>query len=162
MIICGREKLGGIVDGLKKRGKKIVFTNGCFDLLHRGHVEYLNTAKKQGDVLIVGINSDRSVKALKGPDRPLVGEEDRAFIIGQLKAVDATILFDEDTPHRLIDDVRPQVLVKGGDYTPAQVVGKDIVEKYGGRVVIVPLTPGKSTTGLLQKIIAKDNPHANI
>ena len=117
---------------------------------------------RQGDVLIVGINSDRSVKALKGPDRPLVGEEDRAFIIGQLKAVDATILFDEDTPHRLIDDVRPQVLVKGGDYTPAQVVGKDIVEKYGGRVVIVPLTPGKSTTGLLQKIIAKDNPHANI
>lgn len=146
----------------RSEGKTIVFTNGCFDLLHRGHVEYLNTAKKQGDVLIVGINSDRSVKALKGPDRPLVGEEDRAFIIGQLKAVDATILFDEDTPHRLIDDVRPQVLVKGGDYTPAQVVGKDIVEKYGGRVVIVPLTPGKSTTGLLQKIIAKDNPHANI
>jgi rfaE bifunctional protein nucleotidyltransferase chain/domain len=146
----------------RRDGKAIVFTNGCFDLLHRGHVEYLNTAKTYGDILIVGINSDRSVKVLKGPDRPLVSEDDRAFIIGQLKAVDATILFDEDTPYRLIEKVRPHVLVKGGDYTPDQVVGKEIVEKYGGRVVIVPLTPGKSTTGLLQKITAKDNLHANI
>ncbi len=140
------------VQNWRSSGKTIVLTNGCFDLLHRGHVEYLNTAKLHGDILIVGINSDRSVQVLKGEYRPLVGEEDRAFIISQLKAVDATVIFDEDTPYRLIRDIRPDVLVKGGDYTPDDVVGKDIVENSGGKVIIVPLTPGKSTTGILKKI----------
>ena len=140
------------VHNWRSAGKTIVFTNGCFDLLHRGHVEYLNTAKLHGDILIVGINSDRSVHVLKGQNRPLIGQEDRAFIISQLKAVDATIIFDEDTPYRLIKDIQPDVLVKGGDYVPDEVVGKDIVENSGGKVVIVPLTPGKSTTGILTKI----------
>jgi D-beta-D-heptose 7-phosphate kinase/D-beta-D-heptose 1-phosphate adenosyltransferase len=144
------------------QGKKIVFTNGCFDLLHRGHVEYLNIAKSHGDILIVGINSDRSVRALKGAGRPLVNEDDRAFIVSQLRSVDATVIFDEDTPYRLIGELLPDILVKGGDYKPEEVVGKDIVENNGGKLVLVPLTPGRSTTGILEKITAKETMHAKI
>ncbi len=146
----------------RDQGKKIVFTNGCFDLLHRGHVEYLNIAKSHGDVLIVGINSDRSVRALKGAGRPLVNEDDRAFIVSQLRSVDATVIFDEDTPHRLIAELLPDILVKGGDYKPDEVVGKDIVENNGGKLVLVPLTPGRSTSGILEKITAKETMHAKI
>jgi len=151
-MVLSDANLNREVHNWRSAGKTVVFTNGCFDLLHRGHVEYLNTAKLHGDILIVGINSDRSVHVLKGQNRPLIGQEDRAFIISQLKAVDATIIFDEDTPYRLIKDIQPDVLVKGGDYAPDEVVGKDIVENSGGKVVIVPLTPGKSTTGILMKI----------
>jgi D-beta-D-heptose 7-phosphate kinase/D-beta-D-heptose 1-phosphate adenosyltransferase len=161
-MVLNNHELRTTLADWRGHGKKIVFTNGCFDLLHRGHVEYLNTAKSLGDILIVGINSDRSVRALKGRGRPLVSEADRAYIVSQLKSVDATIIFDEDTPSRLIGELIPDVLVKGGDYNPDEVVGKDIVEKNGGELIIVPLTPGRSTTGILEKITAKETTHEKI
>ena len=136
----------------RSSGKIIVFTNGCFDILHRGHVEYLNQAKKLGDVLIIGLNSDQSVKLLKGQDRPFVSEEDRAYILSQLLSVDVVTIFKEETPYNLIDLVKPNILVKGADYTPDQIVGKDIVEKNGGRVIPITLIEGKSTTGLIERI----------
>ncbi|MFQ5627511.1 MAG: D-glycero-beta-D-manno-heptose 1-phosphate adenylyltransferase, partial [bacterium] len=118
----------------RQSGKKIVFTNGVFDLLHRGHVEYLTKAKTLGDVLVVGINSDASVRRIKGKDRPIVPEVDRAFLVSMLKPVDHVILFSEDTPAVLIEKIRPDVLVKGADYQTHEIVGHDIVSSYGGRV----------------------------
>jgi len=129
----------------------VVFTNGCFDILHRGHVEYLYAARSLGDALVVGLNSDRSVRRLKGAGRPVNGEEDRALVLAGLAAVDAVVLFEEDTPRELIAALLPDVLVKGGDYTRDTVVGGDEVEAAGGRVVIAPLVPGRSTTSILQK-----------
>ncbi len=136
----------------RPRGGILVFTNGCFDLLHAGHVEVLETARGMGDWLIVGINSDSSVARLKGPGRPLVPEGDRARLVAALECVDAVVLFDEDTPLRLISSLLPDVLVKGGDYRRQEVVGREVVEGLGGRVEIVPLVPGRSTTLLLQRI----------
>ena len=135
-------------------GERIVFTNGVFDLLHRGHVEYLEEARALGDRLVVGVNSDASVRRIKGPQRPLVPGEERAEILGALACVDLALLFDEDTPERLIRDVRPDVLVKGGDWTPDRIVGRDFVESLGGRVVSVPLREGLSTTALIERIVA--------
>jgi len=132
--------------------QKIVFTNGCFDLLHAGHVTYLEAAKKTGDKLILGLNTDRSVSALKGPTRPVIHENDRARVLAALEAVDAVILFDEDTPLNLIDVVRPDVIVKGDDYTEEQVVGGKEVKSWGGSVKLIPLVQGRSTTGILEKI----------
>jgi len=129
-----------------------VFTNGCFDLLHRGHVDYLVRARSLGDVLVVGVNTDASVRRLKGSGRPVTTEEDRAIVLAALEAIDAVTLFHEDTPRELIAGLRPDVLVKGGDYTVSEVVGRDEVEAAGGRVVILPLTPGRSTTALLETI----------
>lgn len=138
----------------KKRelGQRIVFTNGCFDVLHAGHVQLLREAKQQGDLLVLGLNSDHSVRRLKGSTRPVNNQFDRSMVLSALDDVDYICIFDEDTPLSLIQQVRPDVLVKGGDYLPEQVVGKDFVESYGGRVHLVPLVAGKSTTATLARI----------
>jgi D-glycero-beta-D-manno-heptose 1-phosphate adenylyltransferase len=152
--VLTREELKSIRDRLKKEGKKVVFTNGCFDIVHRGHVDYLTKAKAIGDVLIVGMNTDASVKRLKGPSRPVVCEDDRAFVLGALKAVDYVCLFDEDTPFELIKAIVPDVLVKGGDWAINSIVGKDIVEAAGGTVKTIDFVPDRSTTNIIQKIAA--------
>jgi D-beta-D-heptose 7-phosphate kinase/D-beta-D-heptose 1-phosphate adenosyltransferase len=131
---------------------KVVFTNGVFDLLHRGHVEYLEEARALGDRLVVGLNTDASVRRLKGASRPIVGEADRAAVLGALSCVDLVILFDDDTPQRLIEAVRPHVLVKGGDYALADIVGREFVEASGGRVATVPLRAGLSTSEIVKRI----------
>jgi len=150
--VIKRNKIEQYVLPWHESGKKIVFTNGCFDVLHRGHVEYLNAARKYGDLLLVGVNTDSSVKKIKGENRPLVGEQDRAFILSQLIAVDAVVLFSEETPYNLINEVIPDVIVKGGDYTVNEVVGREIVEASGGEVIIIPLVTGRSTTNIINKI----------
>jgi D-beta-D-heptose 7-phosphate kinase/D-beta-D-heptose 1-phosphate adenosyltransferase len=134
------------------RAHNVVFTNGVFDLLHRGHVEYLCAARRLGDALVVGVNSDASVRRLKGPSRPVNSQDDRAFLVAALDCVSAVTIFDEDTPTELIQALLPDVLVKGADYTVEQVAGRDIVERAGGRVVLIPLVNGKSTTAMLQHI----------
>lgn len=131
---------------------RVVFTNGVFDLLHPGHVDVLRRARACGDVLIVALNTDASVRRLKGPDRPVRGEADRACVLAALEMVDAVTLFDEDTPHALIVRLGPDVIVKGGDYTPETVVGAAEVRARGGEVVIVPLTPGHSTTSIIARL----------
>jgi D-beta-D-heptose 7-phosphate kinase/D-beta-D-heptose 1-phosphate adenosyltransferase len=133
-------------------GKKIVFTNGCFDILHHGHLAYLAEAASQGNILIVGVNSDASVKRLKGNERPLTHEKDRAFQIASLLVTDAVTVFDEDTPKELIELIKPDVLVKGGDYTIDKIVGADVVIAQGGNVVIVPFVNGYSTTSIIEFI----------
>lgn len=134
------------------RDFRLVFTNGCFDVLHRGHVELLARARDLGDRLLVGLNSDDSVRRLKGPARPLQSQEDRAACLAGLHAVDAVVIFDEDTPAELIDEILPDVLVKGGDYTPDQVVGRAAVEEHGGRLVIIPHVAGLSTSRLIERM----------
>jgi rfaE bifunctional protein nucleotidyltransferase chain/domain len=143
-----------IRDRLKREGKKIVFTNGVFDIVHRGHVEYLTKAKALGDVLLVGMNTDDSVRHLKGPQRPIVSQDDRAFVLAALRAVDYVCLFDEDTPYNLIKAVVPDVLVKGSDWAIDAIVGKDIVEAAGGKVQTIDYVPKRSTTNIIQKIAA--------
>jgi rfaE bifunctional protein nucleotidyltransferase chain/domain len=133
--------------------KKIVFTNGCFDLLHKGHVDYLSKARSLGDILIVGLNTDASVKRQnKSPERPINTEQTRAFILASLQVVDAVTLFDEDTPYELIKLIQPDILVKGADYKPEDIAGADIVKARGGQVITIELTQGFSTTSLIQKI----------
>jgi len=136
----------------RPRSNKLVFTNGCFDLLHRGHVEYLYAARALGDALVLALNSDASVRRLKGESRPVVPELDRAIVVAGLACVDAVTIFDEDTPRELIAALLPDVLVKGGDYRPEEVVGREEVEEAGGEVVIMPLVPGRSTTALIHKL----------
>ena len=150
-----RAALVEAVNARRARGERVVFTNGCFDLLHVGHVRLLNASRRLGDILIVGLNTDRSVRELKGPERPIVSESARAEVLGALRAVDYVTLFDEPTPLELIRAVVPDVLVKGGDYTPDTVVGRDVVEAHGGRVEIIPLVGGFSTTGLIGKAIGR-------
>jgi D-beta-D-heptose 7-phosphate kinase/D-beta-D-heptose 1-phosphate adenosyltransferase len=133
-------------------GKTVVFTNGVFDLLHPGHIRYLQQARRLGDALIVGVNSDRSVRAIKGPQRPITPEAERAEIVAALECVDAAVVFDEETPHALIAALQPDILVKGADWAEDAIVGRDIVEARGGRVVRVPIEAGYSTTAMLQKI----------
>jgi len=137
---------------LKNRHKKIVFTNGCFDILHSGHIMYLNEAKAQGDYLIVGLNSDSSIKKLKGSDRPINNEEDRKYLLENLKAVDCVEIFSEDTPYELIKIIMPNILVKGGDWQISEIVGSDIVLKKGGEVKSLSFKEGKSTTNIIEKI----------
>ena len=139
----------------ENKGKKVVFTNGCFDILHLGHVEYLNEAKAQGDLLIVAINSDESVRKLKGPDRPINNEEDRAKMLLNLKAVDCVQVFTEQTPLEIIKLIRPQVLVKGGDWKPEQIVGADVVQSYGGEVKSLMFKEGYSTSNLIKSVQGK-------
>ncbi len=129
--------------------QKIVFTNGCFDILHRGHIEYLSQARDKGAILIIGLNTDASVKRLKGEGRPVQDEMTRALVLASLRIVDAVILFDEDTPYELIKAIQPDVLAKGGDYTPETIVGADIVKANGGEVVVIPLVEGYSTSSIL-------------
>lgn len=134
------------------RSGSVAFTNGVFDLIHPGHVDVLCTARSHGDALIVGVNSDASVRRLKGESRPVRTENDRAYVLAAMEAVDAVVIFAEDTPLELIRALHPDVLVKGGDYTPETVVGRSEVESRGGRVVIVPLTAGHSTTSIIERL----------
>jgi rfaE bifunctional protein nucleotidyltransferase chain/domain len=136
----------------RPRTENVVFTNGCFDILHRGHVAYLHAARALGDRLVVGVNSDASVRRLKGAGRPILNQEDRAFILAGLASVDAVTLFDEDTPAELIAALVPDILVKGGDYSPGEVVGRDTVEASGGRLVLIPFVEGRSTTDIVRRI----------
>lgn len=138
---------------LRKSGRKIVFTNGCFDLLHFGHVCYLRKAKGQGDILVVGLNSDRSVRQIKGEKRPIVPERERAEMLAALEFVDYVVLFPEPDPLRLIAALKPDILVKGADWPKGRIVGRELVEKRGGRIVRVPLVRGISSTGLIAKVL---------
>jgi D-beta-D-heptose 7-phosphate kinase/D-beta-D-heptose 1-phosphate adenosyltransferase len=147
--------LAAIITAEKARGKRVVFTNGCFDLLHAGHVKYLQKARNLGDLLVLGLNSDASVRRLKGEKRPLIGEEERAHILAALDCIDYVVLFDEDTPLELITALKPHILAKGGDYTAEGVVGKDVVESYGGRVELVSFVDGKSTTNIIERILER-------
>ena len=146
--IMTRAKLAAFVKRAKAQGKKIVFTNGCFDILHAGHVSSIEFAKSKGDILILGLNSDASIKRLKGPKRPINKQADRALVVASLGAVDAVCLFTQDTPLELIKLVKPDVLVKGADYKNKKVVG----EQFAGKVVLFPLVKGRSTTNLINKI----------
>jgi len=140
---------------LKTEKKKVVFTNGCFDVLHAGHVDYLNKAKAAGDVLILALNSDASVKRIKGEKRPIVSEDERAFILSNLKAVDYVTLFDEDTPQEIISELIPDILVKGADWSLDKIVGRDIVEANGGEVKTISFVTDQSTTNIIQTIIER-------
>jgi len=141
-----------LVGRLRAVGRTVVFTNGVFDLLHVGHLRYLRRARALGDALIVGLNSDRSVRANKGPSRPVTPEGERAEILEALACVDGVVVFDQETPHDLIAAIQPDVLVKGADWAEDAIVGRDIVEARGGRVVRVPLEAGRSTTAIIDKI----------
>lgn len=151
-MIVTRAELKEIVKRLKEAKKAIVFTNGCFDILHKGHVYYLRESAKLGDVLIVGLNSDSSVKLIKGASRPINDEESRAEVLSALRFVDYVVLFDEETPYNLINDIKPTVLVKGGDYKEDDIVGADVVKASGGQVVVIPYLEGNSTTQIIEKI----------
>jgi rfaE bifunctional protein nucleotidyltransferase chain/domain len=149
-------KLSDLIDirnNLKQSGKKVVFTNGCFDIIHAGHVDYLMKAKSSGDILIVGLNSDSSVRNIKGNNRPIINENERAFILSQLKSVDYVIIFDEPTPHTLIEKIIPDILVKGADWNIENIVGREIVEKNGGEVKTIKFITSQSTSNIIQKVL---------
>ncbi|MBQ3972524.1 MAG: D-glycero-beta-D-manno-heptose 1-phosphate adenylyltransferase [Selenomonadaceae bacterium] len=147
-----RKDIEGFCDVLRRGGQRIVFTNGCFDLLHAGHVRYLARARAFGDCLVLGLNTDASVRRLKGPSRPINREEDRAEVVGALKSVDYVVLFGEETAEALIAEVRPAVYVKGGDYTLETLPEAKIVQSYGGRVEFVDMVAGRSTTNVIERI----------
>lgn len=149
--VLSRDQIKSVIPSLLHE-KQIVFTNGCFDILHVGHIRYLKEAKKLGDLLIVGINTDASVKRLKGPTRPLQSEDDRAEILSALGCVDFVILFDEDTPLNLIKEIQPHILVKGGDWKPESIVGSDFVLAHGGKVLSLNFVDGRSTTNIVNRI----------
>lgn len=151
--IKSRDVLSHIIAAEKNRGKTIVFTNGCFDLLHAGHVKYLQKARNLGDLLVLGLNSDTSVRRLKGAKRPLIDQEERAHLLAALDCIDYVTVFDEDTPLELITSLKPDILAKGGDYSLENVVGRDIVESYGGRVELVTFVDGKSTTSIIERVL---------
>jgi D-beta-D-heptose 7-phosphate kinase/D-beta-D-heptose 1-phosphate adenosyltransferase len=142
-----------IVAHLKTQRKKVVFTNGCFDILHVGHIRYLRKARSLGDILVVGLNTDRSVRQIKGEKRPIVPQGERAEVLAALEFVDYVVLFDEPDPFALIEKVKPTILVKGADWPKDKIIGRDVVEKGGGRVVRIPLVRGASSTGVIEKII---------
>lgn len=141
---------------LKTGGKNLVFSNGCFDIIHRGHITYLNKAKELGDYLVIGLNSDSSVKKIKGESRPLNNESDRAFVLENLKPVDGVIIFEEDTPLNLISVIKPDFLVKGGDWKEDEIAGAGIVKSYGGKVVIIKYVDNYSTTSVINKMKNSD------
>ncbi|MBN1807660.1 MAG: D-glycero-beta-D-manno-heptose 1-phosphate adenylyltransferase [Planctomycetes bacterium] len=150
--VVDRSSAARYAEDARRLGRSVVFTNGCFDLIHAGHVRSLERARSQGDMLIVGVNTDDSVRRLKGPERPVIGQEGRARVLSAMEAVDLVVLFDEDTPLELITAVQPDVLVKGGDYSKEEVVGWDVVESRGGRVYLVPLSSGDSTSSIVSRI----------
>ena len=141
-----------LINRWRREGRRIVFTNGVFDLLHPGHLHYLEEARRLGDALIVGINSDRSVRAIKGAGRPIVPAHERAEVLAALACVDAVVVFDEDTAHEIIAKIQPDILVKGTEWAADRIIGRDSVEARGGRVVRVPLAEGYSTSGIMEKI----------
>ena len=150
------EEIKAIAVSARINGKKVAFTNGCFDLLHPGHVHVLRAARACADLLIVGINSDQSVKHIKGPTRPVLPESDRCELLGAMEMVDFVVLFNEPDPQNLISAIRPDVLVKGGDWNSEKIIGADIVEEAGGRVVVVPYIKGFSTTEIIERIKNSD------
>jgi D-beta-D-heptose 7-phosphate kinase/D-beta-D-heptose 1-phosphate adenosyltransferase len=150
-----RKDLTRIIKNLKAKGKRIIFTNGCFDLLHVGHVRYLEEAKALGDILVIGVNSDSSVRKIKGPERPILPAEERVEILSGLECVDYVAVFDEPDPLELIASLLPNVLVKGGDWTKEQIVGGEVVEKSGGEVVVIPFVQGVSTSNLIETILKR-------
>jgi D-glycero-beta-D-manno-heptose 1-phosphate adenylyltransferase len=152
MPILSRDAAAAWAAGQRAAGRRVVFTNGVFDLLHPGHVRYLAAARAAGDVLVVAVNSDRSVRAIKGPERPLNAENERAEVLSALAAVDAVVVFDEDDPHAIITAIQPDVLVKGADWAADRIVGRDVVEARGGRVIRIAFAPGYSTTSIIEKI----------
>ncbi len=153
MIIANWNELVEIRNKLKAEGKKVVFTNGCFDILHAGHIDYLNKAKEKGDILIVGLNSDASIKRIKGENRPVIPQDQRAFVVDNLKAVDYVSFFDEDTPYEIIKTIVPDVLVKGADWSIENIVGRDIVEANGGKVLNIEFVVQQSTSNIIKKIL---------
>ena len=150
--IYSREKLKEELDRCQREGKKIVFTNGCFDILHVGHTRYLREAKKIGDILVLALNSDSSVRAIKGERRPLVPEDERADVVASLESVDYVTIFSEVTPLELIEYLKPDILVKGGDWAEEDIVGRESVKRWGGRVVIIPEIKEASTTNIIEKV----------
>lgn len=137
----------------KLQNKKVVFTNGCFDIIHAGHIDYLNKAKELGDILIIGLNSDRSVREIKGEKRPIVNQEERSFVLKNLKCVDYVILFDEPTPKEIIDKIIPDILIKGGDWAIENIVGREVVEANGGEVKTIEFVTNQSTTNIIKKVL---------
>ncbi len=153
--IKNHDELREIVQDLKAAGRKVVFTNGCFDILHTGHSRYLQVAKSYGDILVVAVNSDESVRKLKGDKRPIMPQAERAEMVASLAMVDYVTVFEEEDPHRVIAELMPNVLVKGGDWAVDEIVGKDIVETGGGKVYSIPYIEGASTTGIIERILEK-------
>jgi D-beta-D-heptose 7-phosphate kinase/D-beta-D-heptose 1-phosphate adenosyltransferase len=153
--IIPRSEITALVESLKAQGKKIVFTNGCFDLLHAGHVRYLTEARAQGDCLIVGLNTDRSVNRIKDPHRPLIPEDQRAEVLAALNCVSGVVFFEEPDPLTLIEIIKPDVLVKGADWSEDEIVGADLVRSYGGRVFRVEMVGGISTTEIIRRIVER-------
>ena len=152
MSVMSRPEAAAWAERLRAAGRTIVFTNGVFDLLHPGHVRYLADARAHGDALIVAVNSDRSVRAIKGPSRPITSEQERAEVLAALAVVDAVVIFDEADPHAIISAIQPDILVKGADWAADRIVGRDVVEARGGRVVRIEFAPGFSTTAMIEKI----------
>jgi len=155
--IVSREELDSRLAWWRLQDQKIVFTNGCFDLLHVGHLHLLREAAREGDILLVAVNSDESVRRLKGKNRPLISSTERTALLAALDCVDAVVVFEEDTPRELLDEVRPDVLAKGADYAVDEVVGKNRIERDGGKVVLIPLVPDRSTTDLVERIRSEDS-----
>ncbi|MBR1696268.1 MAG: D-glycero-beta-D-manno-heptose 1-phosphate adenylyltransferase [Selenomonas sp.] len=151
-MLVERQDIAKFCEILRKGGQKVVFTNGCFDILHAGHVTYLEAAKAQGDVLVLGLNTDASVRRLKGPERPINNELDRAKVVGALKSVDYVVLFGEQTAEAVIAEVKPDIYVKGGDYTLDTLPEAKIVQSYGGKVAFIDMVEGRSTTNIINKI----------
>ena len=147
------DELVRLLEPRRAAGEKVVFTNGCFDLLHQGHIELVRFAKQQGDILLVGVNSDASVRELKGPSRPILGQEERAGMLAALADVDYVVIFESLEVTPVVERLRPDVLVKGGDYKPEGVVGHEIVESYGGRIALAPLVEGISTTDIVERVM---------
>jgi rfaE bifunctional protein nucleotidyltransferase chain/domain len=153
MKIYPRNELKAEIDRLKREGKKVIFTNGCFDILHAGHTRYLREAKKLGDVLVLALNSDSSVRSIKGEKRPIVPESERAEVVASLASVDYVTIFNEMTPLELIEFLQPDVIVKGGDWAEKDIVGAEVVRRWGGRVAIMPEIEGASTTNVIEKVL---------
>ena len=150
-----REDLKKVVESLKEEGKRVVFTNGCFDLIHVGHTRYLQEARKLGDVLIVGVNSDSSVRTIKGKNRPVIPEEERAEVLSALQCVDFVVIFDEPDPLNIISLLKPDVLVKGGDWGEDAIIGREVIESSGGKVVRIPEIEGASSSSIIDKIVSR-------
>lgn len=150
-----QDELREIIDDLRMAGRKVVFTNGCFDLIHTGHVRYLKIARSYGDVLVVAANSDESVRRLKGDKRPIMPQDERVEVLAALAMVDYVTLFEEDDPHRVITELMPDVLVKGGDWDVERIVGRDVVQQSGGKVYSIPYIEGSSTTTIIDRVIER-------
>ncbi len=157
MKIVDSNKIKNIAEQLKDDGKTIIFTNGCFDILHAGHVRYLQAARELGDCLILGLNSDQSVRTLKGPTRPINNQDDRAEVLSALSAVDYVVIFEEPTAENLIAQIKPNIYVKGGDYNVKDLPEATIVAQHGGQTILIPEVPGKSSSNIIKKIAKKNN-----